>query len=136
MTDDQLVKECKERLPEMCDAVSGLLEKGWHKGCSARNSRGEIVGPFDESAVSWCLYGAAQRASEDMYGGGSGRALCLYNLFAETWHDTHPKKKSFVEYNDAPKTTCEDVLASIKHMRKEILHARQEAPEASREEGA
>lgn len=42
-----------------------LLRKGWCAGALARDSDGTPCGPLAKQAKSWCLLGAALRASEE-----------------------------------------------------------------------
>lgn len=97
--------------------VRSRIEKGWCKGCYAKDKEGAGVWVGDKSAVEWCLTGAI--AAE------TGRDECVANeLYVGTVEFLYNKAKilnrefmivgeGLVRFNDHPRTTKQDVLKLI-----------------------
>jgi len=72
----------------------------WTKGTSARSINGVPIHPLNHNATCWCSFGAIEKVVSD-----SNRRLV---------HDicwlTKYTGVSYIEYNDLPETTHEDIM--------------------------
>lgn len=90
--------------------IKELLAKpeSWAQGSLARNRRGEAVGPSDESACCFCLWGAVVRC----YPERSQYCDVLDALHAAI-EARVGKRLSLVSFNDRSETTHADILAVV-----------------------
>lgn len=84
-----------------------LLRKGWTQGARARNKSRRKVDVYSKSAASFCLDGAASRASVDL--GGYQR---LANRARKVlWKACG--NRSVICFNDEPDRTKRQILAVV-----------------------
>lgn len=85
-------------------AIRNVVARGWTQGCAARDANGNAVGSLSPDAVKWCLAGARSRAWEDNARREGPVNLSEYLL---------PGSGGYVNWNDAPGRTQEEVLAFL-----------------------
>ncbi len=75
-----------------------LVERGWTKGCAARNKWRHPVNVQSKSAVKFCMLGAMEKAN--------------YNIMAMVYlkREIPPTYDLISDFNDARETSKEDVL--------------------------
>ena len=89
---------------EILIKARSLIEKGWTKGCFARDAKGDHVDPTESSACKWCTTGAIWRVV-----GYDGRVkyqeACsvLDDLVCSDFNNV-------TQFNDYPETTQAGVL--------------------------
>ena len=117
---------------EVSDVLQNMLEllntpDSWCQGWSAMNDKGEGVGVTAEDATMHCIAGALTLLTlEDGY-----LANKVHALLDKTLVELHPKVKgtaldSIIEFNDAPNTKYEDMIAIIQKAKENtdaILHS-------------
>ena len=74
-----------------------IIEIGHCKGWFARDKEGNLVSPWDMTAVAWCMSGAIRKALDEF---GEFENICGY-----TWN---------ADWNDAPETTQAQVAARLR----------------------
>lgn len=91
-TNKQILQEAKQL----------LIDKGWTKGCFARDADGEEVSAYSYNATCFCTFGAIKRVAFDN-DGFAGDCFAIMNESVLSAFD-------IPEFNDAPSTTKEMVL--------------------------
>lgn len=88
--------------------ISDILtdESKWTKKTFARNNSGHRVKATDPNAVRFCLFGAADRASQIDPANNQIHLLSMA--------EAELGGKSISEFNDDPKTTFADIQAFLK----------------------
>lgn len=90
---------------EVVEAVIELFEghpERWTKDAYARTENGNVIGPREDNAVSWCLLGAF-----DKFGDQSTTNDITYLLSRLV------RAKGSVDFNDDPNTTFEDFMNAL-----------------------
>lgn len=92
---------------DILDWAADLIEPegAWTQGAFARTKDGEPIGPLEAPATCWCLYGAIDKAGEDLgvdAGWDADRAL-----FASL-------RTNVPKFNDAPERTQAEVVAALR----------------------
>ena len=87
---------------EILKEARELVAKGWTRGCSARDAKGDFVRPESPDATCWCAYGAVARATDDE-ATGKWAIATRYLGDAVGYH--------VPAFNDAPGRTQVEVLA-------------------------
>lgn len=84
-------------------AARNLIDKGWTRGASARNAKGEAVYYGDPTAVTFCLIGSIHAVG------------ALDTAYYAVWDALIKRGGSKVmsQFNDEPGRTKDDVLALI-----------------------
>lgn len=86
------------------DAKQLIIKKGWTQLYYARNAEGYPVEAMDESAASFCIVGALERASLYAYRGsdlrGARKAIHLV-----------VSRGAIADYNDEPGRTKDEIVA-------------------------
>ena len=77
-----------------CDRIVARLRRGWTKGALARDVAGVPCFTASICAVAWCTAGAAIAEAVEL-----------------PWGDSAPL---WVDLNDAPSTTLDDVIAALR----------------------
>lgn len=98
-----------ERLKDAKELIKD--EQHWTKGTSARNRSGKSCESLDESAHSFCMLGAVQRANSEAT--ATSAAFVGMKACAALKHSLPKGFKGFtgtIEFNDSDDTTHKDVL--------------------------
>ena len=102
-----------------------LVVKGWTQGVNARDKNGDpaMLWPSGcaEPPVCWCLHGAIAMASDTLRRGGvvpydiqvPAADQLSVQLERTGWQPKEENKHWFVQYNDDPGRTVEDILTLI-----------------------
>lgn len=96
---------------------SEYIEKGWCQGCFAIDSEGKHVLPDNPSAVAWCLIGATARSVAD----GTLSSEEEVEIYRAIFMSGISRCQGFIEWNDAPGRTKEEVLALLKEVERKVL---------------
>lgn len=99
------------RVERLYHKVKQLIQKGWTKGCWAKDKDGNATSSEDPTACSWCLLGAIHRAETE---------LCiehpLAGILTNELRILTVKKTGFLDlayFNDRIETTQADVLRML-----------------------
>lgn len=94
---------------EALTIVRQRLEQGWTQGTDARDKFDIGVGPESYLAVTWCISGAIEtlRSGDDYTNIYDVQDAITNQLYQER------NGNSFVEFNDAPERTQQEVLDFI-----------------------
>ena len=87
----------------------------WCQGCSARNIKGLAVKAESDKAVTFCMFGALIKTSEDENDKvfNSYNNEQIYRMIEKLGLRTH---KDLFDWNDAPERTHAEVLALLKSL--------------------
>ena len=88
----------------------------WHKGCYAKDTKGNPVSETGSTAVSWCLMGAIYKCYDNGAGykiaSSYGNVLSCIRKIEDNFPDLL-RRVSLPCFNDDPKTTFEDIRRII-----------------------
>lgn len=90
---------------EILDKAADLIEPegAWTRNALARRPDGHLIGPLEEGATCWCLYGALDRVT-GVSGYDGQAATALSNVIDDY----------VSEWNDRPARTQQEVVTALR----------------------
>lgn len=61
-----MTKQRKTKIQRAAEYAAKLVRKGWCRGAYAKTKGGNVIGPLEANAASWCALGAMKRAVHDL----------------------------------------------------------------------